>query len=171
MDMSNVSADALRAAIENEPRKAELHYLLGAELAGQREYEGAAQEMGRALELDPSLHTCRFQLGLLLLTMALPDQARAVWSALENLEATSPLWYFKRGLEALIEDRFQDCIACLRSGIELNDSNPALNGDMQMIIERVSTILESAPAAAHPKESGEATAVRTDFSLYSSSRD
>ncbi len=168
MDMT--PADALRAAIENEPRKAELHYLLGAELAGQRDYEGAAQEMARALELNPDLHTCRFQLGLLLLTMAIPDQARAVWADLESLESASPLWYFKRGLEALIEDRFADCVSWLRKGIEVNDANPALNQDMQMIIDRASTLIESAPPAAPTKDT-EDGAVRTDFSLYGSSRD
>lgn len=100
MDIA-LSADALRAAIENEPQKADLHYLLGAELAQQRNYDGAVLAMSRALELDPSLHSCRFQLGLLLLTMALPDRARAVWLDLENMGSASALWHFKRGLEAL----------------------------------------------------------------------
>lgn len=172
MDIA-LSADALRAAIENEPQKADLHYLLGAELAQQRNYDGAVLAMSRALELDPSLHSCRFQLGLLLLTMALPDRARAVWLDLENMGSASALWHFKRGLEALIEDQFGACASWLRSGIELNDSNPALNRDMQLVIDRAIAALEQTPPASsgQPAADDASTPVRTDFSLYGPDRD
>lgn len=171
MQTSPTPADALRAAIENEPRKAELHYVLGAELAQNGDYDGAVVEMSRALQLDGSLHMCRFQLGLLLLTMALPDQARAVWEELEALDNTAPLWHFKRGLEHLIEDQFSACIASLRTGIELNDANPALNRDMQMVIDRASAALEAAAPLAQERSNEPAGAVRTDFSLYRTDRD
>jgi tetratricopeptide (TPR) repeat protein len=178
METTPTPADALRAAIENEPRKAELHYLLGAELAQNADYDGAVLEMSRALELDGSLHMCRFQLGLLLLTMALPDRARLVWADLEALDNSAPLWHFKRGLEYLIVDQFAACIGSLRTGIELNTSNPALNGDMQMVIDRAAAALEAASplaqehAKGRPQEVDPRTgAVRTDFSLYGTDRD
>lgn len=167
------SADALRAAIENEPQKAELRYLLGAELAQQRDYDGAVLEMSRALELERSLHSCRFQLGLLLLTMGMPDRARAVWGDLESLGSESALWHFKQGLEALIDDQFSACARWLQAGIELNDSNPALNRDMQLVIDRAIAALEQAPPASsgQPAADDASASVRTDFSLYGPDRD
>lgn len=164
MDSMPSDADRLRAAIENEPRRADLHYLLGAELAQGRDYDGAVMEMSRALELEPTLHMCRFQLGLLLLTMAMPDRARAVWEDLESLDNTAPLWHFKRGLDALIDDQFADCISALRTGIELNTINPALNRDMQMIIDRAGAALEAASGGTRERPAD--SQVRTDFSLY-----
>jgi len=154
----------IQAAVAQDPRNPQLRYLLGAELAQQKEYTAAVVEMSNALELDPLLHFARFQLGLLYLTMGQPDHSIRTWAALETLDDSAALKHFKRGLEALIRDDFQSCIALLRKGIELNSQNAPLNRDMNMVIERVNAALP--PAAAQDAPRTESTAPRTDFSLY-----
>jgi tetratricopeptide (TPR) repeat protein len=127
----------IRAAVARDPRNAELRYLLGAELAQQREYDAAVLEMRTALELDPNLHFARLQLGLLYLTLSQPNESMEIWAPLEQLAETAALKAFKRGLEALIRDDFRACINFLQQGIRLNTQNDPLNHDMLMICDRV----------------------------------
>lgn len=170
--MNQPDLNQIKAAVAQDPRNAELRYLLGAELAQQREYDAAVVEMNTALELDPNLHFARFQLGLLYLTMALPNQSIDTWAPLESLDEDAALKYFKRGLEALIRDDFNSCVALLRQGIQLNTQNAPLNRDMNMVIERVGAVVEPvpmtvpAPQAAPMPEKSSPSGVRTDFSLY-----
>jgi tetratricopeptide (TPR) repeat protein len=152
------STEDLRRAVVNDPRNAELRYLLGTEMAQQRDYDGAVMELTAAVTLKPQLHTARFQLGLLHLTMARPDHAQEVLAPLEDLEDSAALKHFKRGLDALMRDDFPQCIVHLRNGIELNQENEPLNLDMSMLMDRV------AAAAGKPET------VRTDFSLYSTTK-
>jgi tetratricopeptide (TPR) repeat protein len=161
----------IRAAVAQDPRNAELRYLLGAELAQQKEYEAAVVEMQAALQLDPKLHFARFQLGLLYLTMARPDHSIEIWAPLESLDESAALKFFKRGLEALIRDDFDTCVGMLRQGISLNTQNAPLNHDMTMVIDRVGEALVPGPVgiatpAAQAGQPAAANAVRTDFSLY-----
>jgi tetratricopeptide (TPR) repeat protein len=154
----------LRAAIIREPANAELRYLLGAELAQQREYPEAVAQFRTALDINPKLHFARLQLGLLYLTMAQPDDSLAVWAPLEELDETAALKAFKRGLEALIRDDFPACIGYLQQGIDLNKHNATLNDDMTQLIERVrdgSVIATSAPAGATNGFAGHAEPSRT----------
>ncbi|HEV7610184.1 MAG TPA: hypothetical protein VGO61_22825 [Steroidobacteraceae bacterium] len=161
----------IRAAVAQDPRNAELRYLLGAELAQQKEYDAAVVEMQTALELDPKLHFARFQLGLLYLTMARPDHSLKIWEPLESLDESAALKYFKRGLEALIRDDFDTCVGMLRQGIKLNTKNAPLNHDMTLVIDRVGEALVPGPTAtalqpAPPAQGTSPNTVRTDFSLY-----
>jgi tetratricopeptide (TPR) repeat protein len=151
----------LRRAVLDDPRNGDKRYLLGAELAQQRDYDGAVLELSAAIALNPFLHVARLQLGLLHLTLAQPHHTLAVLAPLEELPDESPLKHFKRGLEALIADDFAACLQALTHGVELNRDNPALNRDMQLIIDQVR------PLASAPREQD---AVRTDFSLYGLTR-
>lgn len=155
---------ALRRAVLDDPRNGERRYLLGAELAQQRDYEGAVLEMSAAIALNPFLHVARLQLGLLHLTMAQPHHALAVLAPLEELPQGSPLRQFKRGLEALMGDDFVACLGSLERGIESNRDNAALNRDMQLIVERVR------PLAHAARQPDDPAGVRTDFSLYGVSK-
>ena len=167
--MNPPDLNQIRAAVAQDPRNAELRYLLGAELAQQKDYSAAVAEMNAALELDPGLHFARFQLGLLYLTMAQPDNSLATWAPLESLDESAALKYFKRGLEALIRDDFDRCIGLLRQGIHLNTQNAPLNRDMSMVIDNVRTALVPPADAVTVEPAAEgrsAEIVRTDFSLY-----
>ena len=165
--------ESLELALAAEPANAELHYLFGAELAQQNEYRRAAIEFGTAIHLAPHLHTARFQLGLLQLTMTEAQAAIATWEPLGVLAADSPLRLFKEGLVELIHDRFEPCLERLSHGIKKNQSNPALNADMQIIIDRVRRLMVDASAStptatvvstsAPPRA---APSLHTDFSKY-----
>lgn len=175
--MNDPDLQQIKSAVARDPGNAELRYLLGAELAQQRDYDGAVVEMRTALAIDPNLHFARLQLGLLYLTMARPNESIEIWGPLETLDDSAALKSFKRGLEALIRDDFAACIGFLQQGIELNTQNAPLNRDMTMIIDRVRETTGEAPppASAQPVTAQPAPAepptpaaerVRTDFSLY-----
>ena len=159
METKNIDLAQLRRAVLEEPRNGERRYLLGAELAQQRDYEGAVLEMSAAVALNPLLHVARLQLGLLHLTLAQPHHTIAVLAPLEELSDDSALKHFKHGLEALIRDDFDSCVRALEMGIAANRDNLPLNRDMQLIVERVKSVTAE-------RESQDPAAVRTDFSLY-----
>jgi tetratricopeptide (TPR) repeat protein len=149
--MKSPELQRLRAAINRDPANAELRYLLGAELAQRREYSEAVLQMRTALDINPTLHFARLQLGLLYLTMSQPNDSLAIWAPLEELDEGAALKAFKRGLEALIRDDFSACIGFLQQGIDLNKLNATLNDDMSQLIEKVrdgSVIAQPGPLAA-----------------------
>jgi tetratricopeptide (TPR) repeat protein len=161
----------LQTAVSNDPLNAELRYLLGAELAQEGDHEHAIVELSTAVKLEPTLHTARFQLGLLYLTLARPEECLAAWAPLDGLDGEPSLKLFKHGMEALIRDDFQQCIDLLQRGIDVNTTNPPLNRDMAMVIEKASAALVSRAEAAVPAQpAAEPTVVRTDFSLYGQTR-
>jgi hypothetical protein len=123
--------------------------------------------------LNPQLDIARFQLGLLHLTMARPDHAQSVLAPLESLDDSAALKHFKRRLEALMRDDFAQCIVHLRNGIELNKENEPLNRDMSMLMDHVAAAagqMKSDAAKSADDASGESQIVRTDFSLYSTTK-
>ena len=65
----------LKRAQAKAPENANIAYFLGAEHAQIGLYQRAMEEMAQALELNPALHTARFQLGLLYLTSGLAAPA------------------------------------------------------------------------------------------------
>jgi Flp pilus assembly protein TadD len=156
----------LQVAVRNDPLNAELRYLLGAELAEQGDHEHAIVELATAVKLKPALHTARFQLGLLHLTLARPEECLAAWEPLDAAEGEPSLKLFKHGMEALIRDDFQQCIALLRRGVETNTTNPALNRDMTMVIQKAQEALDARAALPAERQEPTQSAVRTDFSLY-----
>jgi tetratricopeptide (TPR) repeat protein len=147
----------------SDSHSAQQHYLLGAELAEAGEYNRAVEEMTRAVELEPQLHTARLQLGLLHLTMGQREAALEQWARLRQTPV-SGIRCFAEGLEALSRDDFARCVTALEQGITLNTTNPPLNDDMRMIIERIRAGVTT--QAQQPADGEAAAVVRTDFSLY-----
>ncbi len=117
---------------------AKLVYLLGAEYAQIGMMDRAQENMARAVELDPDLHTARLQLGLLLLTQAQPQQAVEVLAPLQSLGADSPFTHFANGLVYLTRDNVTDCRTSIERGMQLNIEHPrpnlALNDDMRKLL-------------------------------------
>ena len=128
------------------PADPTLHFLRGSLLAAARRYAEARDEMATSVRLSPEYSLARFQLGLLELTSGRPVVAETIWAPLEELAPVDPLRIFSLGLCHLIRDQFGEAIAHLREGIRLNHDNPPLNGDMQMLIERI----EAAQAGGGP---------------------
>ena len=169
MDTPEEAITELRQAAANDPRNAEIRYLLGVALAEHRRYQEAVLELSAALALKPLLHTARLQLGLLHLTLAQTHHASAVLAPLEDLDDSAALKHFKRGLEALAADDFSTALASLQQGMQLNTENPPLNGDMQLIADRVAAAMQANTSESNAAESKPGV-VHTDFSLYGLTR-
>jgi predicted Zn-dependent protease len=127
--------DSLLREYPGDPR---LHFLKGSLLAGRQDYASARTSMRQAVDLAPDYTIARFQLGFLLLTSGEPHAAQEAWGPLHALPADNYLRVFVNGLCHLIRDEFNDTIRLLQDGMARNRDNPALNRDMQLIIDEVS---------------------------------
>jgi Flp pilus assembly protein TadD len=158
--MSGVAA--IDQALADYPGDARLHFLKGSLLIEGKRFIGAHAAMRRAVELAPEFHLARFQLGLFELTSGEAEAALVTWQPLHALSQDNFLKIFVEGLEHLIADRFEDCIAALREGIERNQENLPLNNDMQLIIARCGELMAgngSMPAGSSDSEAVSATSL------------
>lgn len=130
----------LKAALDIEPDNSNIIYMLAAEHAEIGMYQRAAEGMQKAIELDPKLYTAAFQLGLLHMTNGETQQAVSAWQNLDVLGEDDALFQFKTGLVELAKDNFSAAKMHLLKGMELNDSNEALNKDMQRIVTNIDEI-------------------------------
>ena len=153
--MANPTLSALERAVQADPDNAKLRHLLAAGYAQAGDAESAKTEFFHAITLDPNAHVARFQLGLLLLATGDSGAARRIWQPLETLPEEAALKHFKRGLEAMLRGNNQLCREEISRGIAHNSDNPPLNADMRRILADLPE--EPAP-------------VRTDFSLYGTTR-
>ncbi|HEY2710703.1 MAG TPA: hypothetical protein VGI95_21870 [Caulobacteraceae bacterium] len=129
--------ELLDVTLRDYPGDPRLHFLRGSLLAGRQLYEEARREMAAAVQLAPGYAVARFQLGFLELTSGLPREAEATWGPLDALDEHHPLRLFAAGLRHLAHDRFGECIAALRQGMEVNIENPPINADMQLILDKL----------------------------------
>ncbi len=127
----------LLAALELGPGSPLPAYLLACDYAQSREYDLAEGAFIAALQVQPDLAIARFQLGLLQLTSGRPAAALSTWAPLRELSEGDPLRLFQTGLEQMALDRFDEAKLNLRRGLEANRDNPALNRDMQMMIDAI----------------------------------
>lgn len=148
--------ELLKRALTLTPEEGRLHYLLGAEYAQIGLYERAIESMIQAVTLDSTLHLAVFQLGLLHLTQGQPDQAASAWEPLTVLPEDDPLFQFSTGLKHLAKDEFAACKTCLEKGMQLNQAVPALNHDMQQVLDQIAKLGNSttdAPATSNTENS------------------
>lgn len=145
----------LKEAVSRADATAAAHYLLGAEYAQIRLYDRAMDEMEAAIALDPALWTARLQLALLYLGANKEERAADALRPLAEMGDDAALQQFATGLLALIGNDMHRAIAALADGIERNETNPALNGDMQRIIDEIGRRLEETPQAAEDSDGGE----------------
>ena len=161
---SQRGVNAIDAVLVDFPDDARLHFLKGSLLIGLRRFIEAHGALSRAVALSPDFHIARFQLGLFELTSGEADAAIATWAPLKRLPAEHSLSIFVRGLEDLIADRFEQCIAALREGIAANDENLPLNRDMELVIEKCETLIAARPPAREETEAPAAVSA-TSFLL------
>lgn len=141
-------ADRLLRTHPADPR---LHFLKGSLLAALRHYEAGEAAMAYAVLLAPGYEIARFQLGLLQLSSAKPDAARTTLAPLLDLADDNPLKLFAEGLTLLIGDELAQAIDRLEAGIARNQMNPALNRDMQMLIDETRKGLDAGSDQAEPE--------------------
>jgi tetratricopeptide (TPR) repeat protein len=138
----------LKDGAQRFPQNVSMAFLLGAEHAQIGMFDRAETEFKRALDIDPGLAIARFQLGLLQLTQARPDDAKLTWQGLDVLPEDHALRLFKQGLEALAEDRFDDARSFITKGMDANQVNPDLNRDMANVIANMPNAADAAQNAS-----------------------
>jgi tetratricopeptide (TPR) repeat protein len=114
---------------------ARLHFLKGSLLAAQGAYPQAREAMQAAVRLAPGFAVARFQLGLLELSSGEAAAAVETLRPLETLPPDSALYLFARGLNHLIVDDFGPAIDLIEQGMAQNRDNPAMNRDMQLLVD------------------------------------
>lgn len=156
-------ADRLIATYRDDAR---LHFLRGSMLAGIGRPIEALSSLRRAVELAPDFAIARYQLGFFQLTSGEAADALSTWGPIALLPAGHYLRFFVGGLTHLIRDEFDDTIARLEEGIAANDENPALNGDIQLIIDQVRAVQQANRASATgAADQDESSASATSFLL------
>lgn len=155
----NDSASAinyLKQAQFAAPTDGRICYLLSAEHAQLGMYDRAVEEMTKAVELDPTLHTASLQLGLLHLTRGNIEMALAAWEPLEQLPKSNPLYLFKHGLVHLAHDELVAAKEQFMKGIALNTGNIPLNHDITRIIDEIDKKLGENPPPDTPPPTADA---------------
>jgi tetratricopeptide (TPR) repeat protein len=131
--------------IKSHPDDPRLHFLRGSVLASIGRPIEAMSSLKKAVELAPDFAIARFQLGFFQLTSGEAVDALATWGPIVLLPEDHYLRFFVGGLTHLIRDEFSETVTRLEQGIAANDENPALNRDMQLIIDQVTEIQRTAP--------------------------
>jgi tetratricopeptide (TPR) repeat protein len=144
---STWGVEAIDRALIDHPLDPRLQFLKGSLLIGLKRFVEAHDALSRAIEIAPDFALARFQLGFFELTSGEAEGALETWRPLHGLPTGHWLLSFVQGLEHLIADRFEACIAALRQGIAENTENLPLNHDMELIIEKCWELLAPQPDA------------------------
>lgn len=138
--------DRAEALLEEFPEDPRLHFLRGSMLIGKGRLIEAHSSLSRAVALAPDFDIARFQLGFFQLTSGEADKALDTWGRLDRLADTNYLRKFVDGLRCLIRDDFAGAVASLRAGIVLNQENPPLNRDMELLISQCEPLINGTPS-------------------------
>jgi hypothetical protein len=86
------------------------------------------------------------------------DQAHRAWIPLDQLGEDDALRVFKDGMTRFLDENYEEAIAFLKRGIELNEASESLNDNMERVIEQAQAALEAqgqkdkaAPPKAPPR--------------------
>jgi Flp pilus assembly protein TadD len=133
----NAGLEMIASFMQSYPLDPRLHFLSGSVLAGLQRYSEGRSAMARAVEISPEYSLARFQLGFLDLTSGNAVEAIGVWQPLFSLSDNEPLRVFAEGLTHLINDDFSEARRLLEKGMVMNRGNPAINADMQLILDEI----------------------------------
>lgn len=146
----------LADAAEEHPEDARPLLLLAAEYMELRDLDRAEAAYVAALLRAPAFPIARFQLGLLQFTSGRPVVALTTWAPLAALPDGDPLRLFTAAFECLARNDFGPARTLLLEGIAANTSNPPLNNDMRMLLQRIDEQQASlAPGDAGPAPDGD----------------
>ena len=134
-DTNDVEAlDQILAQYPDDPR---LHFMRGSVLAGMSEHNKAHAALSRAVEIAPEYAIARYQLGFFELTGGEADRALSTWGPLLKAPKDNYLRVFVEGMVHVIRDEFPEAIATFERGIKLNDENPPMNGDIELLMREL----------------------------------
>ncbi len=163
-DHSVMTLQQRAAAARSQPESAAARYLYGCSLATAGHNVEAVAEFRKTLQLDPTLYTAVFQLGLLYLTMGRVDEAAGAWRGLDPLPEDHSLQRFRAGLLAMLRGDWAMSVAAIEAGMLGQPQNLPLNSDMAAVADQIRSRLT---ASTDRKLIDPGTIpVRTDFSLY-----
>lgn len=134
------------------------NYMMACESMHNNDVETARTYFQKALYRHPDHPACRFQAGLLELTSGNLSICAQVWAPLEqNLPDDNYFKLFVQGCLAMALDRFDEAESLLSRGIAQNAENPALNRDMEMLINDIRNrdkgqAIEQAPVETTPEQ-------------------
>lgn len=128
---------AVETLLRSYPGDARLQFLKGSLLAALDRFGEALAPFADAVRLDPNFGLARFQMGLLQLTSGDVQGAGATWAPLQTLSPEDPLRLFSEGLQHLARDDFAAAERLLREGLARNTQLPALNRDMQLVLQQM----------------------------------
>lgn len=134
----------LAALIDAHPDVAEVHLLIAAELAEDRDWDGADAAFRRATELAPDLLVARFQWGLLAHSRGELAKAREILAPLQHAEDASLAGY-ARALIHDAEGQGGAARAALAQALEAPQSIPALANDMRRLLEQWNAATDTSP--------------------------
>lgn len=138
----------LKESLIHSPDHAKANYLLGAEYAEIGLFERAIDAMSRAVQLDPTLVTAHFQLGLVHYTVGNAAAARECWQALDSAAQVDGLLAFKNALLQIAAGAYAEAIQTLEAGLALAPANPALVLDMRRVKTNVENHLSTLSSTA-----------------------
>jgi tetratricopeptide (TPR) repeat protein len=151
--------ERVEALLDEFPEDARLHFLRGSMLIGKGRLIEAHRALSRAVALAPDFDIARFQLGFFQLTSGEAENALETWGRLDRLPDGHYLRKFVEGLRCLIRDEFANTIETLQQGIALNQENPPLNRDMQLIVDQCRPLLAGARTVDESGESASETSL------------
>lgn len=132
------SIDLIKAAIEQSPQDARMHYMLGSLYANIGIYDKAVRSMEKSLQLDQTYGMARFHLGLMYLMSGRQQEAETTWAPLDSNGEEHYFTLFKTGLLKISNNDIADGIQLIKNGIDKNHLNESLNEDMETVIEHAS---------------------------------
>lgn len=133
----------LKKLIARNPKNGKALFLLGSLHADIGMYDLAIEELSEAVRNEPGIAAAHFQLGLLYATSGNIAEAEKAWAIFDREDENNPYLLFKRGILHLANNRFEECLRDLRSGIQNNLENLPLNQNMQQLIDAVEADLNN----------------------------
>jgi tetratricopeptide (TPR) repeat protein len=134
---SDTALNLLEQASREEPASPLPHFLTGAELAQLGRMAEAEAAYARAVVLAPDFSIARFELGVLQFVTTRPAIALVTWQPLLELPDTDPLKLFVLGYAELMQDAFDGALRYFEQGMVANTTNPALNGNIRLLIAEI----------------------------------
>lgn len=129
----------LKALLSRQPEHVEANYLLGAAYASLGMMEEAEEQLSKAITLAPAMDIARFQLALVQLGQNKVEQAKDVLLPLIEITQTHYLNDYARGIHKMVAEDHGAAQQHLQLGISKNHDNPALNADIQGILDAINS--------------------------------
>lgn len=115
---SEAAAVIFRRLLEQNAGNASIHLLLGKAYAQQKDYAGAINEIGKALQLDPRLAEAHYYAGLVYLEKKEFEPAAREFRAELDIRPDDAHTMYHLGYTLLLQDQLPESVALLRQVVK-----------------------------------------------------